>query len=112
MGSIKFSVDEDQLRELNVIAANKKTSLNDLVQDYLSNLTTSGLAEADSMNGNIHALFDYSVGKIDRHGAQKILGVDDHTLSIMLRLSGFPPPRATLEKENEMLEQIKDVHFR
>jgi hypothetical protein len=29
----------------------------------------------------------------------------------MLRQAGFPPPRATIEQEDRMLEEIKDIHL-
>lgn len=111
MANITFTFDDEQLRQMKVIAAHQQTSINALVRDYFAHLISSGLAETDSMNGNLQTLFDYSVGKIGRHKAKEFLGVDDVTLVKMLRQSGFPPPRATIEEENRMLEEIKDIHF-
>lgn len=111
MANITFVIDDEQLRQMKVIAAKHQTSINALVRDYFSHLTSSGLAETEGMNGNLQALFDYSIGRIGRHRAKTFLGVDDLTLATMLRRAGFPPPRATLEEENRMLEEIKDIHF-
>jgi hypothetical protein len=63
------------------------------------------------MNGNLRALFDYSVGRIGRHRARELLGVDDATLATMLRQASFPPPRATIEQEDAMLAGAKDVRL-
>ncbi len=111
MANITFVIDDEQLRQMKVIAAKHQISINALVRDYFSHLTSSGLAATESMNGNLQTLFDYSIGRIGRHKAKAFLGVDDHTLATMLRDTGFPPPRATLEEENRMLEEIKDIHF-
>lgn len=64
-----------------------------------------------TMNGNLQILLDYSMGRIGRAKARKALGVEDMILIQMLSASGFPPPRASLELEDEMLEGIKDIHF-
>lgn len=111
MANITFVFDDEQLRQMKVIAAKHQTSINALVRDYFSYLTASGIAEDDSMNGNLQTLFDYSIGKIGRHKAKSALGVDDHTLTVMLRNSKFPPPRATTEQENRMLEEIEEIRF-
>lgn len=111
MANITFVIDDEQLRQMKVIAAKHQTSINALVRDYFSLLTSSGLVEAETMNGNLQALFDYSIGKMGRHKAKTFLGVDDLTFATMLRRTGFPPPRATLEEENRMLEEIKGIHF-
>lgn len=111
MANITFVVDDELLRQMKVIAAKHQTSINALVRDYFSYLTTSGIAEDDCMNGNLQTLFDYSIGKIGRHKAKALLGIDDFTLTNMLRSAKFPPPRATAEQENRMLEEIKGIHF-
>ena len=111
MANITFVIDDEQLRQMKVIAAKHQTSINALVRDYFALLTSSGLAETETMNGNLQALFDYSIGRVGRHKAKTFLGIDDLTLATMLRRTGFPPPRATLEEENRMLEEIKDIHF-
>ena len=111
MANITFVLDDEQLRQMKVIAAKHQTSLNALVRDYFSSLTTSGVADDDRMNGNLQTLFDYSIGKMGRHKAKAALGVDDLTLTLMLRNAKFPPPRATTEQENRMLDEIKDIHF-
>jgi len=111
MANITFVIDDEQLRQMKVIAAKHQTSINALVRDYFSHLTSSGLSQTEVMNGNLQALFDYSIGRIGRHRAKTFLGVDDLTLATMLRHAGFPPPRAMLEEEDRMLEEIKDIHF-
>ena len=111
MANITFVFDDEQLRQMKVIAAKHQTSINALVRDYFSYLTTRGIAEDDGMNGNLQTLFDYSIGKIGRHKAKATLGVDDLTLTVMLRNAKFPPPRATIEQENRMLDEIKEIHF-
>jgi hypothetical protein len=111
MANITFVVDDEQLRQMKVIAAEHETSINALVRNYFAHLTASGLADAEAMNGNLQTLFDYSMGKCSRHQARKALGVDDATLTTLLRQTGFPPPRASTEQEDKMLEEIKDIHF-
>jgi hypothetical protein len=111
MPNITFVIEDEQLRQMKVIAAKHKTSINALVRDYFSHLISSGLAETEVMNGNLQALFDYSIGRIGRHRAKSFLGVDDLNLTTMMRSAGFPPPRATREEEDRMLEEIKDIHF-
>ena len=71
----------------------------------------SGIQDAYTMDGNLRTLFDYSVGRIGRAKARKTLAVDDVIFTQMLRAAGFPPPRASIEQENAMLEEIKDIHF-
>ena len=111
MANITFVIDDELLRQMKIIAATHQTSINALVRDYFSHLASSGLAEVEVMNGNLQSLFDYSIGKIGRHRVKTLLGVDDLTLTNMLRQAGFPPPRATLEEEDRMLKEIKDLHF-
>lgn len=111
MANITFVIADEQLRQMKVLAAKHQTSINALVRDYFSHLTASGLADSDGMNGNLQTLFDYSIGKIGRHKAKSFLGVDDFALTHMLRSAKLPPPRATAEEENRMLEEIKDIHF-
>jgi len=111
MSNITFSIDESILRRVKVVAAQHGTSINAMVRDYFSSLLASGIDDADTMNGNQRTLFDYSVGGTGRSRARKILGVDDATLTLMMRAAGFPPPRASSEQENEMLDEIKDIHL-
>lgn len=111
MANITFVIDDAQLRQMKIIAAKHETSINAIVRDYFSHLIASGLVEDEAMNGNLQTLFDYSIGRIGRHKAKAFLGVDDVTLAAMLRHASFPPPRATLEEEDSMLQEIKDIHF-
>ncbi|MEB0023816.1 hypothetical protein [Actimicrobium sp. CCI2.3] len=111
MLKIMFSVDENTLRQARLIAEKHHVSVASLLRNYLATLAESGLIEGDSMTGNCQALFDYSLGKLSRHKTRRILGVDDFTLTTMLRVAGFPPPRATNAEEEKMLDDIKDVHF-
>lgn len=111
MANITFVIDEAVLREVKAIAARNDTSVNALVRDYFSCLITSGLQETSALNGNLKALFDYSIGKISRNRAIKFLGISDATLATMLRESGFPPPRTSLDTENQILDEIKEVRF-
>lgn len=111
MANITFGIDDSLLRDVKVIAAKHETSVNALVRNYFAHLVASGLQDTDSLTGNLQTLFDYSIGRIGRHKARSFLGVDDATLTSMLRQSGFPPPRATQEQEDRMLDDIKDIHF-
>ena len=111
MANITFVIEDEQLRQMKIIAAKHQTSINALVRDYFSHLTASGLADSDGMNGNLQTLFDYSIGKIGRHKAKSFLGVDDFMLTDMLRSAKLPPPRATVDEENRMLEEIKNIRF-
>lgn len=111
MSNITFSIDDSVLRRIKVVAAQHGTSINAMVRDYFSSLLDSGLEEAGTLNGNQRMLFDYSVGRIGRSRVRKVLGVDDATLALMMRASGFPPPRASVEQENAMLDEIKDIHL-
>lgn len=111
MANITFAIDDEVLRRVRVIAAQHDTSINGIVRDYFNSLSNSGLQQRDSMNGNLQTLFDYSIGRIGRSKARKIIGVTDFDLAKMLRESGFPPPRADKEEEDAMLEEIKDIHF-
>lgn len=111
MANITFVVEDEQLRQMKVIAAKHETSLNAMVRDFFAHLIASGLAETETMNGNLQALFDYSIGRISRHKARTRLGVDDRSLATMLRQAGFPPPRASEAEEDRMLDEIKDIHF-
>ena len=111
LAKITFDFDNEQLRQMEVIAAKHQTSINALVHDYFAHVIASGIADDDGMNGNLQALFDYSIGKIGRNKAKAALGVDDVTLTVMLRCAKFPPPRASFEHENRMLDEIKDIDF-
>ena len=109
--NITFAVDDALLREVKVIAAQHGTNINSIVRDYFTQLADAGLQQKDTMNGNLQTLFNYSIGRIGRSQAKKALGIEDKILTQMLREAGFPPPRASLEQENAMLEEIKDIHF-
>ncbi len=109
--NITFSLDEATIRQIKVIAAHHDTSINAIVRDYFAQLVNSGIQVKDVMNGNLQSLFDYSIGRIGRTQAKKILGVEDKVLAQMLLGAGFPPPRASLEQEDAMLKEIKDIHF-
>lgn len=111
VSNITLAIDDALLRQIKVIAAQHDTSINSIVRDYFSHLANTGLQEKDVMNGNLQTLFNYSIGRIGWGQAKKILGIEDMTLTIMLREAGFPPPRASLEQETAMLEEIKDIHF-
>ncbi len=111
MANITFVIDDALLREIKAIAAHHDTSVNALVRNYFSNVVASGVQETNVLNGNLKTLFDYSVGRISRHRAKAFLGTDDATFSNMLRETGFPPPRASQDDENAMLEEIKGVRF-
>ncbi|WP_297505746.1 hypothetical protein [Ferrovum sp.] len=109
--NITFSLDEDQIRQVKVIAAQRNVTIVSIVRDYFSMLCASGLHDKEVLNGNMQVLFDYSIGRIGRFQAKKILGVSDGVLTTMMRASGFPPPRATPEQEDAMLEEIKDIRL-
>ena len=109
--NITFSLDEAQIRQVKGIAAQHDVTIVAVVRDYFAQLCSSGLQQKDVMNGNLQTLFDYSVGRMGRGQAKKALGVDDKMLTQMLRGAGFPPPRASLEQEEAMLEEIEDIHF-
>ena len=111
MANITFVIDDGQLRQIKIIAAQHDTSVNALVRSHFAHLVASGLQETDAMNGNLRTLFDYSVGRVGRHKAKALLGVGDDVLTCMLRQAGFPPPRASIEQEDRMLEDIKDIHL-
>ena len=111
MANITFVIEDEQLRQMKVIAAKYQTSINALVRDYFSHLIASGISQDDRMNGNLQPLFEYSMGRMGRHKAKVVLGVDDNTLTTMLRQAHFPPPRSSLDEENRMLDKIKDLHF-
>lgn len=108
---IYLTVSDELLSKINTIAEQNETDINSLVSDYLSNLAESGLDRDFAMIGNLRALFSYSTGRITRGQAKDALGVDDWRLTTMLRMAGFPPPRASIECEDAELEQIKDLHF-
>ena len=109
--NITFSLDEATIRQIKGIAAQHDTSINAIVRDYFAQLADSGLQERDVMNGNLQTLFDYSIGRVGRTQAKKNLGVEDKMLTQMLLGAGFPPPRAGLEQEDAMLEEISNIHF-
>jgi hypothetical protein len=111
MPNITFSIEEDLLLQMKVFAAKGNTSINALVRDHFAHLISSGVTDSDSMNGNLQTLFAYSIGRISRHKARQSLGVDDTKLALMLREAGFPPPRASSDQEDAMLESIKNVHL-
>ncbi len=111
MAKIEIEVLDNLLEKVKLIAEQSGRDVNSLLSDYLSNLAESGLDEADLMDGNLRALFDFSIGRVGRREAMDRLGVDGFRLSMMLREAGFPPPRASIERENEMLEEIRDIHL-
>ena len=111
MANITFVIDDALLRDVKVIAAKHETSVNALVRNYFAHLVASGLQDTESLKGNLQTLFDYSIGRVGRQKARSFLGVDDATLTAMLRHAGFPPPRASQEQEDRMLDEMKDIHF-
>lgn len=111
VAKIAFDFDDEQFRQIEAIAAKHQTSINALVRDYFAYVIASGIADDNGMNGNLQVLLDYSIGKIGRNKAKAELGVDDFTLTCLLRGVNFPPPRASIEHENRMLDEIKDIDF-
>ena len=111
MPNITFSFDESIIREAKILAAQAETSVNAILRDYLSHLSSLEIYKQDAMNGNLQILFNYSIGKLNRKQACKKLGVEDLVLSKMLGEAGFPPPRANIEQEDAMLEEIKDIRL-
>lgn len=109
--NMTFSLDDALVRQIKGVAAQHDTSINAIVRDYFTHLVNSGIQEKDVLNGNLQTLFDYSMGRMGRSQAKRILGVEDKMLTQMLLGAGFPPPRANLEQEDAMLEEIKDIHF-
>lgn len=109
MTNITFSLDENIIRQSEILAAQTGTSVNAIVRDYLSYLVGMGIKDVDAMNGNLQILFNFSIGKLNRKQACRELGVEDISLSRMMREAGFPPPRANLEQEKEMLEEIRGI---
>jgi hypothetical protein len=77
----------------------------------LAYFASSGIGETDAMNGNLQTLFAYSMGNIGRKKARDSLGVDDLSLSLMLRQAGFPPPRASQDEEDKMLDEIQHIRL-
>lgn len=108
---IAFDFDDEQFRQIEANAAKHQTWINALVRDYFAVVIASGIADDDGMTGNLRALVNYSAGRISRNKAKAALGVDDLTLTAMLRCAKFPPPRASLGHENRMLDEIKDIEF-
>lgn len=109
MPNITFVLDEDLLREVKVIAARYDTSLNALVRDYFQHLAHSGLSSEGRMDGNLQTLFRYSVGHLTRKEAREALGVDDARLTQLLRMAGFPPPRAQKADEDAQVEKTMEL---
>lgn len=56
------------------------------------------------MNGNLHTLFHYSIGRLTRKEAREALGVDDVRLTQLLRMAGFPAPRSPKAEEDDQVE--------
>lgn len=109
MSNITFNFEDDLIKRAKVLAAQNSTSVNSIVKDYLAHVVDSGLQEEDAMNGNMQILFNYSIGKISRMRARRMLGTDDAVLTQMMRAAGLPPPRANLAQEEAMLKEIEGV---
>lgn len=109
MPNITFSLDEELIREVKVIAARHDTSLNGLVRDYFRHLAQSGLVSEGRMDGNLRMLFSYSVGHLTRKETKDALGVDDARLTELLRTAGFPPPRSPKSEEDAQVEKTVEL---
>lgn len=109
MANITFNFDDDLIKKAKVLAAQNSTSVNSIVKDYLAHVVDAGLQEEDAMNGNMQILFNYSIGKISRMRARRMLGTNDTVLTQMLRYASLPPPRANLTQEDAMLKELENV---
>lgn len=107
--NITFSFDDALLGKVLALAADRKTSANELARAYFENLLRSGVGETGTLNGNAKSLFDYSIGNIGRSEARRRLGVADDVLTQMLSACGFPPPRADATDEDAMLQGMRGI---
>lgn len=67
-------------------------------------LVDASLGSGENQDGNLQMLFWYSTGQRTRRETCEGLGVDDVTLTKLLRLAGFPPPRSSRASEDAQVE--------
>jgi len=110
--NLTIRLDEALLARSHALAARRGTTLTEIIRRMLEGLNASGVGDEHAMNGNQLCLFAYSMGQVSREEARRQLGVDDHTLAVLLREAGFPPPRASEADEAAMLHAARDVRLR
>ena len=88
------SVDRALLKRAKVIAAKSDTSINALFNAELRYLVETFEAAEVGGNQNFRTLLDFSLGRIDDHGAFAALGIDSQEdLFLLMAQAHLPMPR-------------------
>lgn len=96
MTTVNFtgSVDRSLLKRAKVVAAKSDTSVNALFNAELRYLVETFEAAESSGNQNFRSLLDFSLGRIDDHGAMSTLGIDSQEdLFLLMAQAHLPMPR-------------------
>ena len=108
-GTVNFTgaVDRALLKRAKIIAAKSDTSVNALFNAELRHLVeTFETAEALG-NQNFKTLLDFSLGRVDSHGAMTALGIDsEEDLFLLMVQAHLPMPRLPKSVTQGMVDSL------
>lgn len=109
-GTVNFTgaVDRALLKRAKIIAAKSDTSVNALFNAELRYLVETFEAAEASGNQNFKTLLDFSLGRMDDHGAMAALGIDSQEdLFLLMAQAHLPMPHLP---ETTTQNMVADLH--
>lgn len=111
-GTVNFtgSVDRELLKRAKIIAAKSDTSINALFNAELRYLVETFEAAEASNNQNFKILLNFSLGRIDDHGAMAALGIDSQEdLFLLMAQAHLPMPRLPESVTQDMVDALRSL---
>jgi hypothetical protein len=108
-GTVNFTaaVDRELLKRAKIIAAKSDTSVNTLFNAEMRYLVETFEAAEASGNQNFRILLDFSLGRIDDHGALTALGIDSQEdLFLLMAQAHLPMPRLAQSTTQDIVNSL------
>jgi hypothetical protein len=102
------SVPKELLKRAKIVAAKMDTSINALFNFQLNYLVDTFEQSEQNINDNYHALFEFSIGKIDYRQVMDRLAIDsEEDLFLLMVQAHLPMPRLSSERTEAMVEELQ-----
>jgi hypothetical protein len=102
------AVDRELLKRAKIVAAKSDTSINALFNAELRYLVETFEAAEAGGNQNFKTLLDFSLGRIDDHGAMSALGIDSQEdLFLLMAQAHLPMPRLPDSTTQTMVDSLR-----
>jgi hypothetical protein len=108
-GTVNFTaaVDRELLKRAKIIAAKSDTSVNALFNAEMRYLVETFEAAEASGNQNFRTLLDFSLGRVDDHGAMSALGIDSQEdFFLLMAQAHLPMPRLAESTTQDMVNSL------